>query len=299
MPDQFKKFLQKHREDLDSQNTPVHLFEKIMHESFSKEDVKSAPVITKHRNVIYYFTRIAAVGLVVIISYAIYNTFNSNSDVSVAVSNSENESKNVIQQTSSIPKVIEESANQEERINDTSLESQNNKIATSTIKKKSGTRSTTLTQPADNSSQEIVNTKTTSQIVDISDKSEISTDQNILNRVAENAGSIPVTQGQAFHPNEGEISTTMVEVGEQPSLVENKTVHSQSVEMQQNVNGGIISLDRKVKKSFFNFLSKKSRKWSQNSIAIDPKENEERTFVDINIKTNLFGFSKTLQIPTF
>ncbi|MFN8332765.1 MAG: hypothetical protein U0T81_16380 [Saprospiraceae bacterium] len=55
-------------------------------------------------------------------------------------------------------------------------------------------------------------------------------------------------------------------------------------------------LGQKVKKGIFAFLSKKSRKWTNNTLSIDPVETNQKTYLALNFNNKNLSFNRSLKI---
>lgn len=291
MPDQFKKFLQKHRANLDQENVPRDLFDKIMQQSFDEAYKKDN--ITPVRKLSYYLTRIAAIGLIIMGSYFAFQNF----------------------QPTEIPQIVNHKVESTTNQTSTSSEIITKPSSTSILSENSSTQNN-LTAVSKKNNRQIIDQFTSTQEAFLT-SSDPSVEINSFK--TEHIGLEKI-----IHPSPVQESNTLKEIHAAPDVVsssqlEARTNDSISVSTDviadnlnkpnhesqdksvvnnnnQNSNRGIISLDEKVKKGIFSFFSKKSRKWSQNTLAIDPKNSDNNTLVNINIKTDLFAFSKTVKI---
>lgn len=291
MPDQFKKFLQKHRAQLDNRDVPSELFNQIMDSSFNGSQV-DLKIGKQKYGLGFYVLRIAAIGLVLITSYVLYfnfQTFNTqtpgvNTTEHSNTLNSKEDTKTDLVET--LTSVDENSSIETQQYETKRISKENIKsIQTSKLNKVN----TMLENPLVSDTQKTSNLAH-SQITDSGLDTEFATDTT-----AQVSKSSHETTGEALAnnmENEKSLDSDLI-----PAIRKLELVTDSSV--QQNSSSGILSLNQKVKKSIFSFLSKKSRKWTNDAIAIDTKSEQRNTIVDIQVNTSQLAFSKSFKLNPF
>lgn len=283
MPDQFKRFLQEHNTDFYQRNVPKDIFEDIMQKTISsKTSSKINSKNTSFRST-YFIIGIAASLLIVFIANYSHN-FNDE----------------IIQKPIAVKSSSQTDSPEEKMLTNISLTNTTSEIISNS---KNAIRNLNVLAKINNANtfqSSIKKVLVTNQFSSYSDSAHLLPENNSSNvadivipsnKVADTSSTI----NYALHTTDNtleKVSGLSIQVDKTlsiPSFETDAENHiSNSIRNEQ-------SLDHKIKKGIFSFLSKKSRKWSNNIIAIDPQEKDSSTTIAINIKNNNFEFSKSLR----
>ncbi|MEO6190201.1 MAG: hypothetical protein ABIO44_07365 [Saprospiraceae bacterium] len=299
MPDQFKKFLQKHRSELDNHKLNHELFDQIMDRANASTSSKVFDKKDKSKSFFLQLVRIAAVGLILVVSYFIISQIkeksshelivkNTNPQTPINTSQADLSSSNKIENNSTEPPIIKLSEIDSSQISSIELSIKSNKINTSKPYK-------------------VKNSK-------LVDSNLLIADKNFTPKLKESNHSLLNIINTTISDSVKEIAT--IEVPPTPHLVQEPSTNpsipktlipitKSKTEMNDiaqsnpsNDHSKDQFLEQKLKKGFFSFLSKKSRKWSNNTLAIDPVSKDNSTTLAINFKNHNLEFSKSLKINT-
>ncbi len=292
MPDQFKNFLQKHRSDIDERELPIDLFDQIMEKSFSdQKDSKKS--ISKFRSITYYAIRVAAASIVLVGIYIVRQV--SYNDVKIhSFANINTIQKKENQETSNIELINSSNSTEIEIMRESETGSQvapKSKIKnTRSVKNKNFSKQVFVDKQVQPPLQNIIAVQNTNNLVEEGTKKS---NEEIVETLVNNNN----ISENIFQPKIEETKLEPKEIASVKALVPITKI--EQIQKSSQSESGIISLDEKVKKGIFSFLSRKSREWSNNTIFIDPKIENNNTKLDILVKTEQVAFAKSLKIASF
>ncbi|MEP7196713.1 MAG: hypothetical protein ABI851_09340 [Saprospiraceae bacterium] len=297
MPDQFKKFLQTHRTELDKHSVPQDLFEKIMDRTFIESESRTSLVKVNFRSILLPLLSIAAVGLILCIAY--FGLRNNESSVVPSVlvieNNSAKSSNTNLSSKDPTQTSTSEQKNQDEQLSMVKLNNSN----ITPHRAVSDASASNLTSPKlinkfnkvsefDHQSNTVKNESPeleTVAVINMNSDSAIGLQEKNVEKIA----SVQTNNTEV----EQEMTTLpIIEKLDIKTSVSNPKVSSP---IANNDERGMHTLDQKIKKGFFSFLSNKSRQWSNNKLAIDPVEQDRSTYLAIAFKNNQLEFNKSLK----
>lgn len=268
MADQMKKFLQDHRSELDHSELPVDLFDKVMTGSVQKKTNLSS---SRNRQ-LQFVWRIAASVMLLIVAIKLL-TITDKHNEQFAKTN---------QQIEIAPKNHEPS----------------------------------LPEVAKNTPNEIIALDQTIQKPLHADKKHRHTTKNIVSRSAFRSFEETITSSEIRNTQITDAESADVHkqfVPNEENLT-NQQVYSTAAVLKSDVESPVVAstnapvvtevfkntenqyLGQKVKKGIFAFLSKKSRKWTNNTLSIDPVETNQKTYLALNFNNKNLSFNRSLKI---
>lgn len=268
MADQMKKFLQDHRSELDHAEMPIDIFDKVMEVSIHNK----VNVLSSNKNIFQVVWRIAASVMLLIVAIK-FLTITDKNNQQFAVHN---------QQTEFIPQKVDVAVTAMNMDSANGLISHNSAIQQplSIHKKLRLSTKNVSTHSKFHSSEETVkpseirNTQITDVESTLANNHFIPIEVNLTNQQVNNVTAV----------RQSEVESPVVAYTSGPLITE----VSKNTEDQY--------LGHKVRKGLFAFLSKKSRKWTNNALSIDPIETNKKTYLAFNFNNKNLSFNRSLRI---
>jgi len=268
MADQMKKFLQDHRSELDHSELPVDLFDKVMTGTLQKNTNLSS---SRNRQ-LQFVWRIAASIMLLIVAIKLLTVTdkhnqqfaNTNQQIEITPKNDE----------PSLPVMAKSIPNEITAFNQTIQKPLNAAKKHRNLTKNIISRSAFRSFEETITSSEIRNTQITDAESSDGHNQFFPNEENSTNQQVYSAATVlkPEVQSPVVASTNGPVVTEVF-----------KNTENQY-------------LGQKVKKGIFAFLSKKSRKWTNNTLSIDPVETNQKTYLALNFNNKNLSFNRSLKI---
>ncbi len=285
MPDQFKKFLQEHRSELDDQIPPIDLFDQIMDKAGAEPKVRNMTKASS--NISWLLIRIAASFLFLLIVLLGIDKWQESNSNSFVVSNKPQTIKHDINNYSA-GQNIEKKA---ELTSSATFESHSKSLALNRNSKKVSKMN--IRNDRSSVSEKIISSLPSENIIPSSESNNQVSYSQPINPVIETPAKITsvdqeLTKNTSSQNNDIAVNSN---IENNYQIIEEKNITNSSHLKEQQLN-------TKIKKGIFSFLSKKSRKWTGNILSIDPVEKDHSTHLAINFRSNKLEFYKSLKVPS-